>query len=199
MRISVIATALLSAGLIVAGPNFYAHAADAPSARTAAKELQELHFVTVLKVSGKVVSVNPSDATVTIAGPNGKQANLQARDLEKLEGIKAGDQVNVTYIEGARIRKKASGEDLPAVSLKEGLIESQSGAQAGRHRSITFVSTIDRIDQQDQEVTLKGPDGSEETVMVENPDDLAQLKPGDQIVISHYQALALGIAPSDAR
>ena len=45
----------------------------------------------------------------------------------------------------------------------------------------------------DQEVTLKGPDGSVETVMVENPESLKGIKVGDQIVITRSEALALSL------
>jgi len=53
------------------------------------------------------------------------------------------------------------------------------------------VTSIEAIDETFQEVTLKGPDGSQETVMVENPETLDHLKVGDQVVITRRWAPAL--------
>jgi hypothetical protein len=41
--------------------------------------------------------------------------------------------------------------------------------------------------------TLKGPDGSLETIMVSNPEQLSRVKVDDRIVITRPQGLALSV------
>ena len=84
-----------------------------------------------------------------------------------------------------------SGKEL----LKAGIIAAEPGepAKAGNPRQHMAVGSVEAIDKPFQEITLKGPDGSQETVMVENPETLEHLKVGDQIVITDALALALSL------
>ncbi|MGA7760176.1 MAG: hypothetical protein WCA59_00425, partial [Candidatus Binataceae bacterium] len=53
--------------------------------------------------------------------------------------------------------------------------------------------SVERVDAANQEITLKGPDGSLETIMVSNPYYRANIKVGDQVVLTRPQALALSL------
>lgn len=54
-----------------------------------------------------------------------------------------------------------------------------------------IVASVEAIDEVEQEVTLKGPNSSLETLMVTNPEYLERIKVGDEVVITRGQALAL--------
>jgi hypothetical protein len=56
-----------------------------------------------------------------------------------------------------------------------------------------LVGSIERVDLYSQEVTLKGSDGSLQTIEVTNPEDLENVKAGDTVVITNAQALALSL------
>jgi len=51
--------------------------------------------------------------------------------------------------------------------------------------------SVERVDAANQEITLKRPDGSLETIVVSNPEHLGNVKVGDRLVITRPQALAL--------
>jgi hypothetical protein len=53
--------------------------------------------------------------------------------------------------------------------------------------------SVESVDAINQEVTLKGPDGSLETIEVTNPEHLRRIKVGDKVVITHAEALALSL------
>jgi hypothetical protein len=55
--------------------------------------------------------------------------------------------------------------------------------KAGIQRRHMTVAPVGAMDETFQEVTLKDSDGSQETVMVENPETLEHSKVGDQVVI----------------
>ena len=99
--------------------------------------------------------------------------------------------VVIRYFEGAQIRKKKPGETLPAPSLKEGIVVGTLNKAMKAKRML--VASVETIDETDQEITLKGPDGSLETLMVSDPEFLGSTKVGDQVVITHVQALALSL------
>ena len=52
----------------------------------------------------------------------------------------------------------------------------------GKH---ALAAAVERVDADDQEVTLKGPDGSPDTIMVSNPEQL--------VAITRPQGLALSV------
>jgi len=164
---------------------------SAKSAQGSASHGDELHFVNVLTVHGEIVSVDPTNRLVTLKGPTGNTFTLEARNEKNLEAVKAGDRVMVQYFEGVQIRKKKPGESVPAPSLKDGIIGGTLGKSLKAKRMI--VASVERIDEAYQEVTLKGPDGSLETIMVTDPEYLKRIKVGDQVVITRIQALALSL------
>jgi Cu/Ag efflux protein CusF len=64
----------------------------------------------------------------------------------------------------------------------------------------TVTATVVAIDYQTRNVTLRGPEGNE--VMINAPEEvrnLAQVKPGDQVVATYYRAAAIRVlAPGEA-
>ena len=168
-------------------------AAQPADAEPAGVPTDELHFETVLTTHGEIVSVDRTSRLVTIKGPNGHTFSLEARNEKNLDAISTGDRVVVRYIEGIQIRKKKPGEVLPVATLKEGIAANLPGERRGTEfsRKRTLVASVEAIDEPEQEVTLRGPGGGLETVMVENPEALEGIAVGDQIVITHSQALAL--------
>ena len=166
-------------------------AGSAASAQIAATHGDELHFVSVLTIHGEVVSVDPTNRLVTLKDPKGDATTLEARNEKNLEAVKVGDRVTIRYFEGVQIRKKKPGEAVLVPSLKDGIIDAELGRTSKTKHVI--VASVEAIDEADQEVTLKGPDGSLETTMVTNPEYLERIKVGDQVVITRSQALALSI------
>jgi hypothetical protein len=167
----------------------------AVKAETASSPSDEIHFETVLTTKGEIVSVDRTNNLVTLKKPSGNTVTLQARNEKNLENISKGDRVVIRYVEGIQIRKKGVSEALPVATLQEGIVGvwPRQTPKAEASRRLTIVASVEAVDVADQEVTLKGPDGSVETVMVENPESLKGIKVGDQIVITRSEALALSL------
>ena len=60
-------------------------------------------------------------------------------------------------------------------------------------RNTSRTASVERLDVDNQDITLKGPDGSLETIMVSNPEQLSRVKVGDRIVITRPQGLAVSV------
>lgn len=116
---------------------------------------------------------------------------LEARSEEDLAARKVGDRVQVRYFEGAQIGKRERGEAVPVQSLNDGMIGEVAGEPSAKERALS--ASVERIDALNQEITLKGPDGTLETIMVSNPEYLSHVKIGDRVVITHPQGLALSL------
>jgi hypothetical protein len=151
----------------------------------------ELHFVTVLTLRGKVVAVDPANRRVTVKDSKGDTSSLEVRSEKALDSLKAGDRVVVRYFEGAQIRKKKATKAGPNASLNDGIIGGEPGGPSKKKHAL--VASVEAVDAMDQEVTLKGAGGSIETIMVVNPENLGHITVGDQVVITRAQALALSV------
>ena len=151
----------------------------------------ELHFVSVLTFHGEIVAVEPAKRLVTLKSPSGEVLTLEAEREQDLAARKVGERVLVRYFEGAQIGKREPGEATPVHSLKDGMLGAEVAESSGKRRGLA--ASVERVDAVNQEITLKGPDGSLETIMVSNPDYLRKVRVGDRVVITRPQALALSV------
>jgi hypothetical protein len=100
-------------------------------------------------------------------------------------------------IAGCSSEKATSLPPQPTVAVAEA-----SGAKgAARQHEVTIVATVEKVDQTERLVTLKGPSGNLDTIR-EGPEvrNLAQIKRGDHVVATYYQSLAFQVVkPEDAK
>jgi hypothetical protein len=54
-------------------------------------------------VTATVTAVNTKAGTVTIKGPRGHEETIKARDPKNLQGVKAGDLVEITYVQALAV------------------------------------------------------------------------------------------------
>ena len=78
--------------------------------------------------------------------------------------------------------------------------EAKSGTTVKRAREVALTATVEAIDLPNRLVTLKGPKGDVETIVVdERVKNLPQVQVGDQVVVKYYEGLALRVlAPGEA-
>jgi hypothetical protein len=54
-------------------------------------------------VTATIMDISPKKTYVTLKGPGGKTMDVKVKDPKNLEGVKAGDQLEITYIEALAI------------------------------------------------------------------------------------------------
>ena len=127
-------------------------------------------------------------AAITIAyeGPGGKDVTLTVDIPYNMQSAKAGDRYVAQFTESIIIVGKEPSDKPPVASLTAGLWSAQPGQTPGTMavQQIHLVVVVSAIDQADQRVTLKAPDGSSETLHVTNPDALQGVQVGDRIAIT---------------
>ena len=130
--------------------------------------------------------------------PRSGGLTLDVKDPSKFETVKVGDPVVAAYVEAIAIQVKKAGTAAPGVSTQESRVSSKPGeTPAGAiAREVTVVGTITAIDKKNQKVTIKGPQGNQETVKVKDPKNIEGVKVGDMVEITFTQALAVSLDKS---
>jgi Cu/Ag efflux protein CusF len=151
-------------------------------------------------VRGTVEAVDKENRTVTLKGPK-RTLTLAVRDPQKLDAIKVGDPVVARYYESLAIQVRKAGQATPGASTKEAVVSSKPGETPGGavERQVTVTVTITAIDTKAQTVTVKGPQGNEETVKVRDPKNLVGVKVGDLVELTYTQALAIALDKAPAK
>jgi Cu/Ag efflux protein CusF len=149
----------------------------------------------VVKVRGTIAAIDKENRTVTLKGPKGNTLTLDVKDPSKFDVIKVGDPVVAAYVEAVVIQVKKAGSAMPGMSTQESRVTSKPGeTPAGAiAREVTMVGTITAIDTKAQKVTIKGPQGRQETIKVKDPKNLEGVKVGDMVEITFTQALAVSL------
>lgn len=190
--------AILSLGL---GLSYFASAQTGKPAETSIQPKPEsVGSATVVVVHGKIAAVNKAKKLVTLEGPAGRQVTLKVENSYNLKAAKVGEPVVARFYEIVSIRKKKPGESIPSASLKEGILTAKPGAVPGAmaEQQVSLVVTVAAIDEAHGTVTVKGPDGTTETVKARDPKNLKLIKLGDDLVVSVSRAIAISLEKESA-
>ena len=186
---TILMASLLSLGVALSGQAWAQE--SAPAAGSGGGE--SVHAATVLTIHGKIAAVDEAKKQVTLEA-NGKQVTFKVENPYNLKNAKVGDPVVVRYYEVVSVRKKKKGEEVPSVSLSEGLATAKSGTPgAVAEQKATLLVTVTDIDAENGTVTIKGPDGSTEKVKARDHQVLKHLKAGDELVVTVTRATAIAI------
>ena len=158
--------------------------------------------VTISAVTATVEAIDLATRMVTIVRPDGKSTVVQAGEqVRNLEQVRIGDKVTVEYYEGLAAEMAPAGAALDTVKVTDvvgraPLGERPAGA-AGEAISATVV--IEYVDTLRNVVHFKGPLGKTRIVKVMKPEFrtmLKTLKPGDQVTLTYFEAMAVSVKPA---
>jgi len=166
-----------------------------PENTPSAAQAEGVSSATQVTLHGKIVDVDKAKKLVTLEGPQGRKITLRVDNPTNLAAAEVGEPVVAKFYEIASIRKKKTGESVPAVSLKEGISGSTPGGAPGGTATglARIVVTVVAIDQAAGTITVKGPDGAVETVKARDPKNLTKVKVGDELVVSLWRAIVLSL------
>jgi Cu/Ag efflux protein CusF len=85
----------------------------------------------------------------------------------------------------------------PTVAVAE--LSGEKGG--GRAQEVTVTATVEKVDVKERLVTLRGPGGGVEQLRVgDDVRNLAQVKKGDQVVVTYFQSVAFQVLkPGEAK
>jgi Cu/Ag efflux protein CusF len=122
-------------------------------------------------------------------------------DVKRFSAIKKGDDVKLGYYESVAIAIAKPGEARPPTGRTIITSREPGKKPAGTAMTVTDVNvTIEDIDRERREVTLKGPRGNVVKVEVDpEVGNLENIKKGDQLAITYTEALAVSVEKRDRK
>lgn len=149
----------------------------------------------VLKAT--VQNVDKEKREVTLKGEGGNTVTVRVPETARnFDQIKPGDVVTAKYTESIAVAVRKSDEP-PSSTGRESITRAPLGQRpAAQRTSMTQISArVEKIDRENRELTLMGPQGNTTTVKV--PEDIKkfdELKEGDQVVVNATQSVAIEVS-----
>ena len=149
----------------------------------------------ITTMEATVTTINQSTREVTLQGADGNSVSFIADDdVKNLAQVEVGDKLTVEYLEGVSIQVLGPEAEVSAVVVeKTARAEPGEKPAAAAVSELTVVVVIEAIDKENEEVTLKGPEGNSKTVKVRNPDNLEKVAVGDKVMITYTEAMLVKV------
>ena len=185
---------LLLVGIIACMMSFsplYASEQDA-----SANEKPSVEESMVTRLEAVVEAVDYENRMVTLQGPDGTSVTVEVKEYVKnFDQVAVGDLLSVEYVESVKVEVFAPGKVKSAVEavMIEGKAKPGEKPAEVVVQEVAVLTTIEAIDKENQQVTLKNAEGQSKTVQVRNPDNLDKVEVGDQVLITYTAALAIAV------
>ncbi|MFP3558822.1 hypothetical protein SB861_50470 [Paraburkholderia sp. SIMBA_049] len=148
------------------------------------------------KVTATVVEIDPATRTVALKDKRGHIVDVEVgEEARNFDQLKVGDVVTTEYREAMSLSlSKTSGPR----SASERTMEQRSspGAKPGGTigREITVMADVVAVNAKSKTVTLKGPHNTVD-VIVEDPEQMKNIRKGDQVQVVYTEAVAISVTP----
>jgi hypothetical protein len=147
-----------------------------------------------------VDSVDKAKREVTLKREDGTTFTIKAPEtVRNFDQIEPGDIVTATYSQAIVVGVRKSDEP-PSATGRDTVTRAAPGEKPGGKQTSTIQisATIEKIDRDKRELTLKGPEGKTRTVKVpEEMKKFDQLKEGDQVVVTATESLAIAVTKGE--
>lgn len=149
-----------------------------------------------VEIQATVTAIDKAKRTVTVKGPQGKTRTLTVgKEARNFDQVKVGDMITLTYMEALTIALEKAEGAKPGKSVTEELKRAAPGEKPGGQLTTqtTVVGTVTAIDAKTQMVTVRGPEGNEVDLKVEDPAKLKNVKAGDLVKATYTEAMAISV------
>ena len=174
------------------------------SAPVFAKEKKEVQLTPTshvesdtVDVTAKVKSIDQSTRHLELEGPTGNVVAMKVSDeVKNFKQIKKGDDVNVKYNQSLTwfVRKKGDKvEPTKTVSTEKSTAAVGAKPALDQTKTVNLIATVEEIDKKIPAVTLKGPEGKVVKIKVKDPENLKEVKVGDQVDITYSESVAMNV------
>ena len=145
---------------------------------------------------GTIVAVDKKTRTITFKNKEGESKFIAGPEITNFDQIKKGDQVNVTYELAVAIELIKTKSDGIRSKVETNTVTNSKPSEKPSEviaNKTTIIADIVAVDRDKKLVSVKGPSGKITTVTVKNPALLADVKVGEQVKVTYYDAMAASI------
>jgi Cu/Ag efflux protein CusF len=147
------------------------------------------------EIKATVQSIDKETREVTLKKEDGTMVTIKAPEsAQNFDQLKVGDVLTAKYTAAVAFSIRRSDEP-PSATGRESVTRGDGTTTARKTMQIS--ATIEKINPDTRELTLKGPEGKTREVTV--PEDYKkfdQLKEGDKVVVTATEALAVSLSSS---
>jgi len=149
-------------------------------------------------LTATVVAIDPASRTVTLKRANGEVSEIAVGDqVRNFNQIKVGDIVRAHYTQALALELKEGAPADAGPPKVENIVSppAPAGAKPGGAvaRKITATADVIAVDAAKGAVTLRGPEGKEVDLNVQDPAQLKNIKTGDHVKVTYVEALAISV------
>ena len=181
-------TAVACLVVAIAAPMTVAFAADTTT--TAGKGLHETRTV---EGKATITAIDKAKRLATLKTADGSEFEVEVSpEVKNFDTLKVGDMVVATYTQSLGVRIEPAGQASPG--LKETATATPAPGSPKVGREVTATLKVESVDAKNNMVTLSDGAGHSAPVDVVDPrarERLKTLKPGEMVVITYTEALAL--------
>ena len=196
MKFAPITVAMLAATVVFAASAQQAPTTNSTMTVTPGKAVA----TTTTTASAVIVAIDATNRIVTLKTASGKVAEVVAGpEVKNFDQLKVGQKVKAAYSEALSLELKKGGGKPLAMTEKGGAASAVAGAKPGAAgaRQVTVLADVVKVDTKTHLVTLKGPGGNSVDLHVEDPEQLKNIKKGDQVEAVYTEAVAVTVEPAD--
>jgi len=187
--------------LLVATATLVAAAASCAIAQTADVSVVRapgmVGVARTVNVMTTITAIDAKSREVTLTGPQGRSLIVVAEpDVKNFSQLKAGDKVDVQYVEALALELKKGG-GMPVARTEQAAVDkAPAGGPPGvvGGRRVTVVGDVIKLDAATQTATVRGPQRTVE-LSVADPEQFKRMAVGDQIEAQYVEGAALSIMP----
>jgi Cu/Ag efflux protein CusF len=190
IRIVLVVETIVLAAAVAAG-------AQTPSPQAPAASVPDrpgVVYADRTRTTATVKAVDREKRTVTLEGAAGRSVTLTVPpEAKNFDRVQVGDKVAAEYLDAVALFVRKS-EAPPTAGEVQAVRMAPKGETPGALlvNVVEMTARVEGIDYGARTVTLRGPDGRARLVQVDpRVQRLEEVKPGDEVVIRHTEAVAL--------
>ena len=155
-----------------------------------------------VSITATVEAIDSAKRELTLRGPKGNLVVMECPDsVKRFNEIKVGDQITVRYMEALvlELHKADSAAKLGmsgAMAVERMKTEKPAATVS---RQVTATVAVEAVDAAAPSVTVKTADGKTLSFRVQDKKNLEGVQPGDKLVITYSEAVAMQVSTPKAK
>lgn len=149
-----------------------------------------------MTVSAVVDAIDHETRVVTVTKADGESLTFTAsEEARNLDQVTVGDVLIAEYMETVSVEVMANDGMEPEAAQASALARTKKGEMPGAAAMETTIitATVEDINIEMNTFKLKGPDGTIEEYVAQNPENLKRAAVGDLVVITMTSAVAISV------
>jgi Cu/Ag efflux protein CusF len=151
-------------------------------------------------ITATVEAIDTAKRELTLKGPDGNLVILEVPEsVKRFDQIKVGDQLTAKYTEAIVVEVHKADPSAKLGTSEETGVEKKPGVKPSGVFSRQATATVEvvSVDTKAPSITVREADGGTLSFRVKDPSKLEGVNPGDRLVVTYTEAVAIAVtAPS---